>query len=311
MHQNRLYAKLLGRFDNLPLRPEGEIEIMKCATSVKEFFNKRKAPLLFRGAALNWPCTNNWNFEYFKENYGDTPIKLNDNVGLVDFNNLQQFRIIPLRQYLLEVEKGTTNSLKFNRNLFNEHPEIQEHFDLEWLRKLWLPHSMREEMVLFMSGKGSLTPVHAAPSCNFFVQVHGKKTWTMFEPRDRIFLDVKSIRSYYYYSEQDPDRPPDDQFPLFKFARRYQVTLEPGDILWVPPFMWHHVKNDTDSIGVSYRFLNLREAFANSFTLMSLILFARDPHPLVHLYHSVIKKSTVIFEKPSKKRDEKSDIHTN
>jgi len=67
----------------------------------------------------------------------------------------------------------------------------------------------------------------------------------------------------------------------------------------VPPFAWHHVYNIEPSIGISYRFLNLSEAFSNSFTLMSLIFFATKPNPIKHLYYSIFKNSTMIFTKKS------------
>lgn len=220
---------------------------------------------------------------------------------MIEEENLQEFEKLLLKDYIDSIENGSRKYLKFSRDIINTNPELRNDIDIESLRKMWLPNSIREEIVMFMSGKDTLTPIHAAPSSNFFIQVKGKKKWTIYPSYDRMFLDVKSNRSYYYHSDLNPNQEDYKKYPLSKYAEKYEVVLEEGDVLWVPPFAWHHVFNISPSIGVSYRFLNLREAFKNSFLLMSLIFLAKNPNPITHLYYSTFKKQTAIFLKKSKR----------
>ncbi len=56
-----------------------------------------------------------------------------------------------------------------------------------------------------------------------------------------------------------------------------EVTLGPGDVLYVPPFWWHYIRNESDSIGVAYKFVNPLSAFKASFVLSSLLLLSTRP----------------------------------
>ena len=40
---------------------------------------------------------------------------------------------------------------------------------------------------------------------------------------------------------------------MFEYISGYSVHLEPGDVLWNPPYYWHAVENIGKSIGVGYR----------------------------------------------------------
>lgn len=293
----KIDGKLKSKYKKLEKK---DVPVIDGEINLKTFQKIANRPILFKGSAFNWLCCQKWNFDYFKENYGNTNVTINDNKGLIDENNPQEFEALKLKEYIDALKSGTLKYLKFDRNIINQNPELKDDLNLSWLRKLWFPNSFREEMVLFMSGKKTLTPIHGAPSSNFFVQIQGNKVWTMYPPEDRLFLDVKSNRSYYYYSEADPDNPDDENFPLQKYATKYQVTLEKGDILWVPPFTWHHVYNPVPSIGLSYRYMCPKVAFKNSKFLMLLIFFANKPSIFKHFYMSAFQKQTAIFTKSEK-----------
>lgn len=80
------------------------------------------------------------------------------------------------------------------------------------------------------------TAVHAAGKSNHFLQVSGRKTWTMISPKYKHRL--------YLWHDQKP------MYGLCLGGRvtlpcvpRYQITLEPGDLLYVPPWWFHEINN--------------------------------------------------------------------
>src|ERR1019366_5527023 len=151
-------------------------------------------------------------------------------------------------------------------------------FDLEWLRKLFaLPLSWGEDLKMFMGVKGTITPLHVGFSPVLFVQVMGQKKWTLYPPTDRIYLDCRTERTSYLFSHADPYKTDDPRFPLLKYARRYEVVLDPGDILWFPSFTWHHVENLSTTIGIRYGRTSLGTALRSSKLLTLLIFLATKP----------------------------------
>jgi len=274
-----------------------EVKNVNKEVSLEEFRKLCHDPVAFRGVGLEWPSTKKWSLDYFEEHYSDTEILLNDNTGLVDPNNRQEFDKLKLGEYISLLKNGSLSYLKFSR-FVDENPELKEELDLSWLRKLRLPLSMREESYIFMGGVGTVTPLHVGVSCNLFIQVYGKRKWTMYAPGDRIYLDARTERFMdYYYSKADPNILDDPRFPLLKYAKKFEITLEPGDVLWIPPFTWHHVVNPTPSIGLSFRFTNLPACFKASKVLTSLIFMATRPNPITHLFATLFAKNNYIFSR--------------
>ncbi|XP_025084642.1 HSPB1-associated protein 1 homolog isoform X3 [Pomacea canaliculata] len=88
------------------------------------------------------------------------------------------------------------------------------------------------------------TPCHFdSYGFNLVAQIQGRKTWVLFPPQDtpclyptRIPYEESSI-----FSEVDVSRPNTTNFPRFKDCKPYVVTLEPGQVLYVPRHWWHFV----------------------------------------------------------------------
>jgi hypothetical protein len=58
-------------------------------------------------------------------------------------------------------------------------------------------------------------------------------------------------------------------------------VLEPGDVLWNPPWVWHGVQNLTESIAVSMWWFNVTRTFANNPVLTPLVMFLGEPNPIM------------------------------
>jgi hypothetical protein len=101
----------------------------------------------------------------------------------------------------------------------------------------------------FWAGTGNVTHLHLDSSNNFYFQVVGKKTFILFEPVNYNFLYPKAphLSEFRYVQDVDPEK-----FPLFRFAKKIEVTLNPGDFLYLPPFWWHQVETFNPYVSVNY-----------------------------------------------------------
>ncbi len=111
---------------------------------------------------------------------------------------------------------------------------------------------------LWFGPAGTVTPLHHDTSNVLFVQVHGRKRFTLISPLEShcLYNDVA------VYSEVDLGAPDLASYPLFARARQIQLVVEPGETLFIPVGWWHHVEALDVSISLSFtnfRWLNTFE----------------------------------------------------
>jgi hypothetical protein len=281
-----LQLKNSNRAELLPMPEENNPDI-----TLEEFNNKyikNFLPVVFRQAAGNWPSVKKWSFNFFKENYGEKEISLVDNVGIIDRKNPQQFENTTFSTYIDELSKGSLKYLKFSR-IMDDDSTLKGDFDLKWLRKFQLPGSFGENFLMFMGNAETLTPTHCGFGNTLFVQVTGKKKWIFWKPNERIFFDPRAKRRNYNYTDADPYQVNDPDFPLFKYAKRFEVILEPGDVLWFPSHLWHHVESVTGGTSVAHKFVHLPSCWRSSSVLTTLFFFATHPVLLVDVFYLATK----------------------
>lgn len=135
------------------------------------------------------------------------------------------------------------NSTSFLR----KHPLVREE-DLARLRELSGLQNEQAGMQMFMGLKtGQGTPLHAAFSHNFYFMVQGSKKWTLWHPDYLPFIYPHFSPSGIYMASltglRDMDTDDMSEFPLLKYAPRYEIVLEEGDVLWNPGPWWHAIRN--------------------------------------------------------------------
>jgi hypothetical protein len=81
----------------------------------------------------------------------------------------------------------------------------------------------------------------------------------------------------------DPTIEDDPGFPLMKYCDVYRFELNSGDVLYVPPFVWHHVRTLTKNVSIGIRWYSWREAVAQTPLLNLLTILATRPT----LYHAI------------------------
>ena len=266
--------------------PVPEVEF----TNHAEFLRRYRPPCLpvvFRGLARDWQACREWSLDYFGEHYGSTPAVMVEQPGLAGPNEVGRFEVTTVGRIVDDIRAGLTTYLRFSP-LMAENPELLEAFDVEWLRAFRPRLSLREAPQFFLGPASTYTPLHCALTVNLFVQVSGRKRWILYPAKQQALVEPVCDRRPYFHSSFHPERSAPG-FDLAPFATAYEVTLEPGDVLYNPPLVWHTVENLTPTISVGYRFYDLRQGWRSSWLMTLLTFLAPRPSLVQSLYYSITK----------------------
>ncbi len=275
--QNYLQNKVLT-FTNLKDRPVLKVEEVKNITP-EEFYLKyfsTNQPVIFKGIAKDWPCCQNWNLEFFKEHLSSAKVLMVDAPGLTTQKNTHNYELTNLENLISDILENKDKYLRFSP-LVQNSPELQKDINFSWLESMKPSKSFANTYYMFLGGKNQKTYLHTDQPCNLFIQIYGHKKWTLFDNNDSLMLYPELTNSAYIKSPIDISNPDFEKYPLLKYAQQYEALLEPGDVLYSPPHVWHFVENLSNCISVGYRFSSLKAAISSSFTFSFLRIFATNP----------------------------------
>jgi Cupin-like domain len=276
-------ARMLRRLADWPTdqrRPVPAVEF----TTHAAFYRQHHAwePAVLRGLAGRWPAIEKWDLDFFAGAWGDAPAVLIDQVGLYGDGERSRYVVESLGRLISAIREGKRECLRFLPFL-DDNPELKEDLDMVFLSSFRSRFSVRGFTQLFVAPAGTRTPVHCAHESNAFVQVHGRKRWLLWPARYQQLIEPVSDRRPYFHSDYDPDHRSAES-PLGPYAPAYEVVLDPGDVLYVPPFAWHYVENLTTTIAVAYRFFSIRHALASSRAMTIMKLLATRPS----IFHGLV-----------------------
>jgi hypothetical protein len=279
-----------------------------------ELFNKisnnYRRPVLIKGLMKDSTAVKKWNLDYLKETIGDFKINVVSYDSDLEIKEMSFNEFTEKQQEGLYINNNHTILSKFP-HLFND---FKDHymFLLKTLKSTNLKNihianlfiGTSEETKSIIKDKkneteteteteignkintGSVKKIkrnitgsnmHAGGSGNMFVQVIGNKTWTLIDPEYSCILKGRVAQNG-IHAQTLFDMPDTDIgiYPtILKYLPRYEVTLEPGDVLWNAPWWWHRIRNHKKlSIGMAIRnnkvtMLNLKNNF--TYTLSGYI----------------------------------------
>lgn len=111
-----------------------------------------------------------------------------------------------------------------------------------------------EAATVWLGAAGCLTRLHKDGSKNFALHRFGKKRWTLFPPRDAKSLYLRRVAGHSDFAASAIDLRNVDhaRFPLFQNAESVSVTVEAGQVLYLPEGWFHYVENLEPSLMVNY-----------------------------------------------------------
>jgi hypothetical protein len=283
--------------------PARTFPVQRVAALAPEEFKRRflstGTPVIIERAAASWPLASRWSFDEFRRRFGGETIKLVQREGLTDDDfvfDREYSEEIAFGDFLEQVLSGGRKYMRFSP-LLERFPELLGDFDHDYFRRM-VPTRVGLIYQVFIGGTGTATPLHNALSPFLFVNVAGIKRWTFIPNRFLPVLNPASDGVGYNHSSADLENPDESAHPGLAHVDRLEARLGPGDVMYVPSWLWHSVRNEAPTIGVRCGFSHLGNIVGESSTLAFTRVFgARNPTMLEALYHMLIVKNLPSREK--------------
>ncbi len=245
----------LGRLSQLDSRAN-TIE-RRSGVSRQEFLERyyiANRPVVIQGLLNEWPARELWTASYLKECVGDATVEImagRDADPHYELSIHRHRKLVRFADYIDTVENsGVTNDhyLVANNNFF-ERPGCDVLLDdLVPFPDYLDPKLTRGRSFLWFGPAGTVTPLHH-DACNILMaQVRGKKHFKVIPATQWSLVYNRNS----FFSEVDCAAPDYDRWPLFKQATVIDVTLEAGEVLFMPVGWWHHVRTLDASTMVSF-----------------------------------------------------------
>ncbi|XP_040827877.1 tRNA wybutosine-synthesizing protein 5 [Ochotona curzoniae] len=231
------------------------------AQFLQDLYPQRK-PLVLEGIDLG-PCTSKWTVDYLSQVGGKQDVKIHvAAVAQMDFISKNfVYRTLPFDKLVQRAaeekhkEFFISEDEKYYLRSLGEDPrkdvaDIRKQFPL-LEGDIKFPNFFQKEQffssVFRISSPGLQLWTHYDVMDNFLIQVTGKKRVVLFSPRDAPYLYLSGTKSQVL----NIDNPDLARYPLFTKARRYECSLEAGDILFIPALWFHNVISEEFGVGVN------------------------------------------------------------
>ncbi|XP_004373683.2 HSPB1-associated protein 1 isoform X2 [Trichechus manatus latirostris] len=235
----------------------------------KEIIMSLQQPAIFCNMVFDWPARH-WNAKHLSEVLHGKQIRFR--MGMKNTNTVPQFETTcsyveaTLEEFLnwnCDQSRGSGPFRNYDHSQFWAYADYKYFVSLfenktdVFRDVIWsdfgFPGRNGRESTLWIGSLGAHTPCHLdSYGCNLVFQVQGRKRWHLFPPEDTPFLYPTRIpyEESSVFSKISVVNPDLKCFPQFRKAQRHTVTLNPGQVLFVPRHWWHYVES-IDPITVS------------------------------------------------------------
>ncbi|KNC52228.1 transcription factor jumonji jmjC domain-containing protein [Thecamonas trahens ATCC 50062] len=248
-------------------------------------FVRGSHPVILRGTvAARWAGVRKWNAEYLGGREDARPMRqvkihrgaaCNDVAdGSGDFKfydvdlkqSMAQLRTLNLlTEYEAVNYTGTDGASRFWSDVFDPPGNQQlQHFAemdpqlVDDVQPNELVFRTRADAARFMQyfwigSHRTATHLHYDMDYNYYAQVTGNKTFFMFPDYSHSSMHpYPRIHPLWHKSQVDFDAPDLATFPDFApNTVVYEAKLQAGDVLFVPPYWWHHVVSHAQSVSLA------------------------------------------------------------
>ncbi|TYQ31237.1 cupin-like domain-containing protein [Pseudanabaena sp. UWO310] len=219
-----------------------------------ENYYTKNIPLILTGITKNWSALSLWNPQYLQDRFGHVEIEAQSDRNsdrLYEINIDKHRRKMQMTDYVNNViNGGATNNYYMVANNGNIQKTALRSLldDIEVFPEYLDPQKIDGNCFFWFGPAGTITPLHHDPVNLIFVQVYGRKVWKIIPPYyTHLIYNYRGV-----FSEVDCENPDYAKYPLFQKIPIIEVTLHPGDAIFMPVGWWHAVKSLDISISMSF-----------------------------------------------------------
>lgn len=212
-------------------------------------------PVVLKDMASSSPALGKWSPQFFADHYGSIPIDITsdrETVSDYEANFRRTTRTVTIAEFVsrLSEQRETNDFYLVARNYFFDNPALKT------LRDDLTPPG---EIInaadrgpgtakLWFGPKGTVTPLHLDEHSILFLQIYGRKQFKLIPSFELPKIYLRNN----FYSEADLENIDAARYPRLLTASVAEVSVEPGDILFLPVGWWHWAKSLNVSISATF-----------------------------------------------------------
>ena len=261
---------------------------------IRNYFNNIKKPFVIRNAVKS-----KIDVSYLNNYFGDQNITF--------LNDQSEQENLKLSDFIEKIDSGSKYRLRANTKIGNL---IVDHIDTSYIQKIkntkkrFLDYLLSfgktsRQHTLFLSTKDCVFAKHAHVTSGLIIQLHESKKWYLSKTRDN-FWQVKYKRVIF-------------PTPLYIIDKKINnedvVTLDPGDMIYIPAYWFHYTTSKNTNISYSHFFTEPMSYYLkNSFLMLAyqsitnsiysfVLAIQQEPEENIFHKHNLIHKCNKIRNK--------------
>ncbi|MET0947951.1 MAG: cupin-like domain-containing protein [Pseudomonas sp.] len=229
----------------------------RSAVTVSEFRNHyllEGIPLIISDALQDWPLFNmsrEQSLSHFAELQGIT--RHGDYVKKT-FSTDRDFRSTSMADFIASLEKPASKGVDGQPPAYMGNNILPAQLLAQIKYPPYFEQSLYIAPRIWIGPKGTLTPLHRDDTDNLFAQVWGQKSFILAAPHHREALGTWSTspKGGLDGCDFNPDAPDYQRFPTARDVTFLRITLQAGDLLFLPEGWFHQVESITTSLSVNF-----------------------------------------------------------
>lgn len=211
-------------------------------------------PAILRGEMGDWPAVKLWQANYLRGKVGAAPLTLRKMRSFLPNQPHEHDTIdAPVDQLLspsTAPSHGPHSYAIFGAGS-NEGISPVLRRDLRFPSKFLAPSEVERTSIISLALAGAFTPLHRAVVNIIHAQITGRERFSLFPPSEspKLYEEVSGISQIGDITDPQLDF---RRFPRARSARRYDLVVEAGDMLFIPLGWWHQATSITWSAAAQF-----------------------------------------------------------
>ncbi len=220
----------------------GRREKLSGAEFLQDYYRTNR-PVVITGMLEHYPARSKWTLDYFAERFGERVVEVQfgrEADPQYEMNSVAHKRQMKFGDYVeLVRSSGSSNDFYMTANNDSKNQvALQGLWDDVGALPEYLDDDPARRGFFWFGPAGTLTPLHHDLTNNFMSQIIGRKRVRLVAP-----CELAKIYNFRHcFTDLDARNVDLTRFPAMPDVKIHDITLAPGEILFLPVGWWHHVE---------------------------------------------------------------------